>query len=279
MNVGRIIAIRLAAAGPLLAAVIAFSLAAAAGSGDWVRRDHSAVRLVAGESEANGRLAGVEFELAEGWKTYWRMPGESGVPAEFDWSGSLNVADVEVEWPAPHRMVDAAGEGVGYDGHVVFPLHVRLDDPEKPARLDLKLFYAVCKDICIPASADLSLDLAPGPADGAGSGLIARFQALVPAEDRQGKGLIGARPVTVEGKPYLAVTVAPDLAAGDVDIFVEGIDDAYFRKPKEAVKTAGGVEFRLPVDGIKEPEKLTGRKVRITWVAGDRSLFRELEVE
>jgi DsbC/DsbD-like thiol-disulfide interchange protein len=225
-------------------------------------------------------MAGVEFVLGDGWKTYWRMPGESGVPAEFDWSGSLNVAAVAVAWPAPRRMHDAAGEGVGYKDHVVFPLTVKLDWPGRPARLDLKLFYAVCKDICVPASAELSLDLSPAQPDRADVDLIRRYQDLVPAEDADGRGILAAAPRIIAGKPFLVVTVASGLAAGgQADIFVEGSDTAYFRQPRAGSESGAGRDFLLPVDGIADAAALSGLVLRITWVAGNKSLSRALKVE
>jgi DsbC/DsbD-like thiol-disulfide interchange protein len=264
----------------LIAELLAPGQPGLASSGDWVRRDHSAVRLLQGEVVGDAYLAGVEFVLGDGWKTYWRMPGESGVPAEFDWSASMNVAAVAVDWPAPHRMYDAAGEGVGYKDQVVFPLTVKLARPGSPARLDLKLFYALCKDICVPASAELSLDLAAAPAVQADVDLIRRYRDLVPVDDANGRGIIAAAARMVAGKPYLAVTVAADHAAvGDVDIFVEGADRAYFRKPQAGRETASGREYPLPVDGITDAAVLSGLLVRITWVAGNKSLSRELRVE
>src|SRR5436309_312013 len=77
-------------------------------------------RLLAG----NG-IAGVELQLPEGWKTYWRTPGDAGgVPPTFDWSKSDNLASVKVLYPAPKRFSDRAGDTVGYKGTVVFPVEV-----------------------------------------------------------------------------------------------------------------------------------------------------------
>ena len=272
---------RLCLCGLVLAvALVAAAPPGRAASGDWVRADHSAVRLLQGETEGQVLMAGVEIELRHGWKTYWRMPGESGVPAEFDWSASHNIAAVEVGWPAPRRMHDAAGEGVGYKDHVVFPLAVRLNEPGKPARLDIKLFYAVCNDICVPAKAELAIDLDAAAASSADAVLIARYRGLMPVEDSTGRSLLSARALDQAGRPYLAVTVAPDLAgARDVDIFVEGIDQAYFRAPRPALPVAAGADYLLPVDGIAAAAALSGKMLRITWVAGDRSLFRDLKVE
>ncbi len=65
------------------------------------------MRLVAGSAGGADRTslrAGIELRLATGWKTYWRYPGDSGVPPRFDFSKSTNVKSVTVRWPAPHRF-------------------------------------------------------------------------------------------------------------------------------------------------------------------------------
>ncbi len=263
-----------------LAALILLAPPGRAAAADRMQLEHSVVRLLQGGTTGAEREAGIDITLGQGWKTYWRMPGESGVPPEFDWSGSTNVAGVKVSWPAPHRMHDAGGESVGYKNEVVFPLTVRLAAPDRPARLDLKLFFAVCKNICVPAKAEVSLDLGAEPPAAADVSLIRRFQARVPVEDASGTQLIAAHPVMSDGKPGLAVIVASQLGAGaGTDIFVEGYEDAYFHAPGPGRLTGRGREFVLPVDGIANAAVLSGKRLRITLVSADRTLFRELAVE
>ena len=103
------------------------------------------VSLIGDGFDGTSWQTGVLIELAPGWKTYWRMPGDSGVPPEFTWSTSL-PAKVEVQYPTPSRHVDKSGEAVGYDSEVLFPVTVT---PEQAQGLELKLelFFGVCKDI------------------------------------------------------------------------------------------------------------------------------------
>ena len=105
----------------LTGALAAPALAADAFSTDWAASAKSEARLVAG----GGDLAGFEIRLAPGAITYWRDPGESGVPPTFDFAGSDNVASVESVFPEPKRIAEADGsEAFGYAGDVVFPLRV-----------------------------------------------------------------------------------------------------------------------------------------------------------
>ena len=104
-------------------------------------------------------MAGVELQLPEGWKTYWRFPGEAGgVPPSFDWSKSTNLESAQVLYPAPKRFTDKAGDTIGYKGTVVFPVRLKPKDAVEADRPASRSHYGVCKDICIPAEAELALE-------------------------------------------------------------------------------------------------------------------------
>lgn len=128
----------------------------------------SEARLVAGWAAPDGiRVAALRVDLAEGWKTYWRNPGEAGIPPRFDWSGSENLAGVKIAWPAPIVFDSYGVRTIGYAHEMVLPLHVTPTDPTRPVRLSLSLFYGVCDDICIPARSEIALEIAPGaPSEG-----------------------------------------------------------------------------------------------------------------
>ena len=134
------------------------------------------MRLIAARARDEGGAqilrAGVELRLAPGWKTYWRYPGDSGVPPRFEFDQSENVKSVAVLWPAPLRFSDGDGTTIGYKNNVVFPLRIEAKDRGKPVTLRLKLEYAVCEKICIPvdAKAELSIDGKSAANDARGRG-------------------------------------------------------------------------------------------------------------
>ncbi|NJO54844.1 MAG: hypothetical protein HC829_08405, partial [Bacteroidales bacterium] len=132
---------------------------AGAGETPWVAGPHSSSRLIsAGVAGDDSALrAGLELRLDPGWKTYWRYPGDAGLPPRFDVSRSSNVRSVEIAWPAPRRFDAGGGVSIGYGDSVVFPLTVRPIDPARPAVLAVDFSYAVCGTVCIPAEAALSL--------------------------------------------------------------------------------------------------------------------------
>src|SRR6202049_1586446 len=142
-----IVTVHIRAALGVAATVFASSLAAEASAQDsspWQRDGHSAVRLLAGSRSGSVLLGGIGFQLQPGWKTYWRTPGDSGVPPRFDFSKSDNVEAVTVLWPAPTKFDDGAGgHSLGYHDQIVLPLRIVAKAAHKPVTLRAEINYAV----------------------------------------------------------------------------------------------------------------------------------------
>src|SRR6478735_10455272 len=127
----------------------------------WQRDSYSAVRLLAGSRSGAVLLGGIAIQLQPGWKTYWRTPGDSGVPPRFDFSKSDNVEAVTVLWPAPMKFDDGAGGvSLGYKQQVVLPLRIVAKNADKPVTLRADINYAVCDKLCIPVDAKAELAFA-----------------------------------------------------------------------------------------------------------------------
>src|SRR3954454_11416483 len=129
----------------ILSAACAASGVRAEDASPWQRDAHSAVRLLAGSRSGAVLLGGVAIQLQQGWHTYWRTPGDSGVPPRFDFSKSDNIEAVTVLWPAPIKIDDGAGgEGVGFKHQVTLPLRIVPKSADKPVTLRADINYAVC---------------------------------------------------------------------------------------------------------------------------------------
>ena len=207
--------------GVCAALAVTMGAARAEDASAWSRDTRSSMRLIAGSSPpASPHLrAGIEIELAPGWKTYWRYPGDSGVPPRFDFAGSDNVRAAKVLWPAPRVFNDEGGTVIGYKDKVIFPLEVTPLDPAKPVTLRLKLDYAVCEKLCVPAEGRVAI--AVGRQEKTHDAALTAAKALVPkAVSPQQAGLTARR---IDGGPRPLVDV--DIAAAhgkDVDLLVEG---------------------------------------------------------
>ncbi len=172
------------------------AFAADAYSTDWVGSSKSEARILAG----GPRTAGFEIRLAPGAITYWRNPGDAGVPPVFDFSGSVNLAHAEAKFPAPARIAEPDGsEAFGYSGDVLFPITIEPVDPSKPVTLALKAGYAVCEKLCLPAKADLTLSL-PASAATPYAAAIGAASALTPRPVAWGS--LGGQLVSVDGKDW-----------------------------------------------------------------------------
>ena len=113
------------------------------------------------QMENGAHMAAVEMQLAPGWKTYWRSPGDAGIPPSFDWSRSENVKSVTIHWPAPSVFELNGMQTIGYHDHLVLPVEIMPKDPARPMRLSVAVELGVCDEICLPASLSLTSDLAP----------------------------------------------------------------------------------------------------------------------
>lgn len=104
-------------------------------------------------------MAAIHIVLEPGWKTYWRAPGDVGIPPHLDWAGSQNIASVDASWPTPHVFFEQGMRSVGYKAEVVIPLRLTAQAAGAPMQLSGKMQIGICKDICIPASLSFRVDL------------------------------------------------------------------------------------------------------------------------
>ena len=211
--------------------------------------------------------AGVEFRMQPGWKTYWRYPGDSGVPPHFDFTKSDNVAQVSVQWPAPQRFADGAGgNSIGYAGGVILPLRIVPRDPAKPVTLRMSLDYAICEKLCIPA--DAKAELVPARARTSFDGPLGAAEARVPKRAPVGS----PGPLAVQSMhrdPQKPSRVLVDVAAASgtaVDLFAEGpTPDWALPLPERVQGAPAGIQrFAFELDGLPTGAKADGAVLTLT---------------
>lgn len=121
----------------------------------------ASARLLPGWTTPDGaRISALELQLQPGWKTYWRMPGDSGMPPSFDWQGAENLASVVWHWPAPEAIRSGDEVTLGYHDRLVLPLTATPEDPSKPVELAVAVELGLCERICVPVAMTLT---APAP--------------------------------------------------------------------------------------------------------------------
>src|ERR1700712_4164101 len=262
----------------LLGVTAIFSVACAASgvraedASPWQRDAHSAVRLLAGSGSGNGLLGGVPHQLQPGWHTYWRPPGDSGLPPRFDFSKSDNVEAVTVLWPAPHKFDDGAGgTSLGYLKQIVLPLRIVAKNADKPVTLRASINYAVCEKLCIPV--DVDAELAFASVASTEDGTLSEALNAVPKPANAGD----PNPLTVldvkrDGKTNVLVDVtAPD--TNGLSLFVEGpTPDWALPVPKLIEHGPPGIKrFTFELDGLPPGVSADGAALKLTLVGGDRA--------
>ena len=259
----------------MLALVLAWGAdaARAQGASPWQGDSRAAMRLIGGSARtgdgADVLRAGIEIKLRPGWKTYWRYPGDSGVPPRFDFAASDNVKSVSVLWPAPQRFFDGAGgASIGYGQDVILPLRV-VAQRAGPVTLRLKLDYAVCEKLCVPvdASAELVLSRKKTAQDTA----LAAAEGKVPRRAGVGEGSsLIVRSVRREANRVL-VDVAANLP---VDLFAEGPNpDWALPLPQPVAGAPRGLQrFSFALEGLPAGAKPDSVLLKLTAVSGNEAI-------
>ena len=263
-----------------LAATLGIALSGAglaAVSSPWVASTNSQARLISGTVEIDGKptlLAGVQMRMDPGWKTYWKNPGDSGVPPGFNWSGSKNLKSVEVLYPAPHRFTDGSGTAIGYSQEVVFPVKVTPEREGEPVELKLTFDYGLCMDLCIPNETSLSLTLPAGATEDPGEALLlADVLARVPKpEAPDALPRVGNIDAKLGGpEPHLKVEVLFDPKATGTDLFISA-GKVFVPVPKSLGPVAEGRQsFEVQFGSAKEAEALKGKSLTLTLVSDQGS--------
>lgn len=150
------------------------------------------LRLIStGQVKADGTtLLGLEIDMPETSKTYWRVPGDTGLPTELDFAGSTGVLGHEVLWPYPTRHETEDYLDYAYFGPTVLPVELTL--APGLARIELGALLGVCSDVCIPAQAHFSLPVGEQEPDMPNGLRIRQALAMAPIEWSGGADPIGA---------------------------------------------------------------------------------------
>lgn len=253
----------------LVAGVVPTAANAAASEPVWA--EGGSVRIVTdGLPDEAGRVRGaLEITLDEGWKTYWRDPGESGIPPVVTVVSPQGEA--LIAFPAPERFDDGYSVWAGYDEPVALPLTFELSGMNATTLLDVSVFLGICDEICIPVQADLSLDLS----DNAESerAIVEQAFAALPEPAREG---FAARLSGIESERLVIEADVPGAGAAEATLFVASAGDWGFGVPK-LISKSGMLEFEVPVFMAPE-EPNNAETIHYTLVSGDQAVSGTFEV-
>lgn len=235
---------------------------APASSTDWFAVEGGAVRLItAGKPDADGRFSGIlDIMLKPGWKTYWRDPGDAGVPPQIDISGSTNITSAAFDFPAPQHHDDGYNKWAGYDRSVAFPITFTVDAPAASSIIEASVFLGICETICIPVQTTFSLD--PGH-DPDNPDDVAAVNAALEALPRPAGPEFGVRPVSAFASTMILEAVAPGDSVS-TELFVAADAGYVFAQP-ERVEKEGKLFFSVEI--LERPAAIpTGAGLHYTLV-------------
>lgn len=278
----RLLALRMAA---IFAVGLAGVWPAHAASGPWQTGEAVHARLLSPVQATGDGLTvplAVELRLEPGWKTYWRSPGDAGLPPRLSNAGSENLQDLSIAWPAPQRFTLQGLETFGYDGNLILPLAARVELPGAPLKVQAVLDVLACKDVCIPQTLPLSLRLPDGAAepDDDVARAIAAFATRVPG------------PNGSQGLQVLAASMGGGMTRPTLDLEVQRLDGP-FTAPDAFVETDPPLTFTAPDVTVRDggrrahlrlrfnepnPPQLTGHPVTITLVDAGQAVEATLTV-
>lgn len=226
------------------------------------------VEILPGSAEADGsRMIGLVLDLAPEWKTYWRSPGEAGIPPRIDWSGSDNLADFQIYWPRPKVFESFGLTTIGYARRVVLPVQLTPKDPSLPITLDLQMDLGVCRDICVFESTSVARELPGGLA-----GDVAPIETALASVPPVGAdaGLVSATcEISGQGSDrHFEARLAFSEPVEDAKVLLEGPDGAWFHETSSAEED-GDLVIASTVTLLFDDVWLTRKDVRMTLLAED----------
>jgi DsbC/DsbD-like thiol-disulfide interchange protein len=250
---------------PLLAVLLAPTPVFAAESGWTELAPGVAIRLIsAGKPDAMGHLTvGLDLRMPANVKTYWRVPGETGIPTTVDFTGSSGIGPPHMIWPYPSIDTSSGYVDFSYFGPVVLPIKVKLTGTG-PARVTASVVMGICSDICVPASADLVLDIDPSD-DDPGNGLrLSQAVAMAPLPTPIGANWVSS--VNYEAaKARLVVKLDPSALDPMTVIADSAGAEVLFGPPQKSPHE--GIIY-LPLLG-STGRQLVGQPVTLTFLSAD----------
>ena len=258
-----------------LALALAAPATALAERSEWSMVDSAKLRLLIAGPRDDGIAAGVEILLDPGWHTYWRNPGEAGVPPVFDFSASENVAEVTVLYPAPQRYEDGVSVSLVYLDEVVFPLIVEPIAPDRPVTLSLDMVFGVCAEICIPTRASATATLQPDAVrDPLAEARLRRFEPAIPAAPEPARFAIES--VAVDDHALLIDARMPQSAY--MDLFADPPEGWFIGQPAFVSRAGDISRYRLSLAGKPKDAEVIGETFRFVAVAGGEAIEQAVEI-
>lgn len=247
-----------------------------AASSEWVDVTGGKARLVIAEPEPGAAVTDAVFEvdLEAGWKTYWRDPGDAGVPLQFDFSPSRNAKLVEVLYPAPKRFDDGVTVWAGYDAPVAFGLKLQRPDIASPVALKGSAFLGVCDKICVPVKLEFDIEAADSAKPTIHREVVAMRMGQMP------KKPVSGMQVTKATKTENHLTIETDTSGDEVtpELYLAAPQGMQFKAPVLKSSKGGKAAFEVAILYWTPANPEASAPVSYTLINGDKAVSGSFEI-
>lgn len=228
-------------------------------------------RLLPGWREGDQHIAALHVTLAPGWKTYWRAPGDAGIPTHFDLTDTPNLTGHRTHWPVPKVFWQNGMRSIGYQDTVTLPLILDLRDPGQDLQLNGTVTLGICKDICIPVHLRLSGILpAKGQADKVIQSAL-KDRPLSQAEARV--GIVTCKVEAISDGMRLTLRAPMPRAIPDTQVAVEASDPGVWVSEPDIVWEGRDIVATTDlVPANAQPFALDRSGLRITLLTPDQAV-------
>lgn len=243
----------------------------------WVDFGAGEMRVVIADPlQLNGEVRGfLDIKLEPGWKTYWRDPGSSGIPPQFDLTASSGIANFDLHFPVPVWIENEYGDYAGYDRSVRLPFSAQIDGAAKQHHVRGQVLIGVCKEVCIPAQMSLDLPLVAATTSSLEARLVDQSFAQLPAA-MDANFALAAPSMTPDGATRITIKHPPfGDNGGKPSLFVYGKGGEQF-KPARLVESRQDASV-FDVEPVKPPGTRT-LKVTMVFSGASGAFEHQLEI-
>ncbi|MGY5779366.1 protein-disulfide reductase DsbD domain-containing protein [Rhizobium sp. LEGMi135b] len=263
----------------LLATFFFSTVAAHAATSEWIDNQGGRMRLIALAPDADGHIrAALQIEQEPGWITYWREPGQGGIPPQITPAAGSGVTLERTGYPIPKPIRVGPIQEIGYDAPVTFPLDLRVTG-KSPAKLELTAFIGLCKDICIPFQADLSLPL---PANEQPTShelaLLDAAKAALP-QPPSPDFTVQSQKISTDAKSLSLHLTLPEASGKTPEIYVTGPSGYVFFQQANAKREGTSFSADIVIGKLPKDYDPKGKDWGILVVDGDRAIETTLALE
>ena len=264
----------------MLAAVCGVGISASAALADmtaWSTNEGGRMRMVVMPPEPDGKIRGLlQIEPKPGWITYWKEPGDTGIPPKISFSEGSGVSLDRLSFPVPKRIVNGALRDIGYDQAVAFPFELTAKDPDQPVTLTASTFIGLCRNICIPFQADFTLPLKPVNGTPVEEAMLLS-SALAKLPEAPSEHFAVTHYIMTQGGTVLRLTLRlPQDVDSAPQVIVSGPEGHVLLDGINGQRQGDSYTLDMPVGKLPKGYEMKGKRWGILAIAGGRAMETSL---